>query len=438
MWRVSFMRKAVKALLLVVFVLGVVVNLSAGKVTIKMATGGVGSELEVTKEQAKIFMKANPNVNVKIVDIPDSTTDKLAFFLQLIQAKSPEVDVFQVDVTWVGELSDNLIDLNSYPGINNLSSHMFPSLVKNNTVGSKLVALPYFADVAFMYYRKDLLEKYKLTVPKTWMDLTKTAYLIQKKERKAGNIDFVGYVWQGLAYDGLFCDALEWIYSNNGGTVISPEGKITINNENAAEALKLARNWIGTISPEGVRSMKEEESRAVFQSGNAAFMRNWTYAYVLGQQKGSKIAGKIGVAVLPYGKMGRGTSTLGGWQLAVSKYSNHKKEAVEFVKFLASPEMQMLRAEKAGQIPTIESLYTDKLQKQKLEKVFPFFDILPDTLSNAVARPSSVVGKDYGKVSQIIVRSFYTILGDKQVNVGLALQQLHLDLSKLLMIEIAR
>jgi trehalose/maltose transport system substrate-binding protein len=435
------MKKVVKVLLLTAFAFGLIINLSAAdkeKITIKMATGGVGAELEVTKDQAEIFMKANPNINVKIVDIPDSTTDKLAFFLQLIQAKSPEVDIFQVDVTWVGELRDSLIDLNSYPGINNLAAQMFPSLVKNNTVGSDLVALPYFADVAFLYYRKDLLEKYKQPVPKTWLDLTKIAYLIQQKEREAGNSDFEGYVWQGEAYDGLFCDALEWIYSNNGGTVISPQEKITINNENAAEALKLARNWIGTITPEGVLSMAEEQSRAVFQSGNAAFMRNWTYAYVLGQQKGSKVAGKIGVSVLPAGKMGKGTSTLGGWQLAVSKYSNHKKEAVEFVKFLASPDMQMLRAEKAGQIPTIESLYTGKIEKQKLEKVFPFFDILSNTLSNAVARPSSVVGKEYGKASQMIVKSFYSILSDKQVNIKLTLQKLHDDLSKLLMKEIGR
>ena len=407
------------------------------KVTIKMAVGAVGKELDVTKEQANLFMKENPNVNVEITVMPNSTTDKLAFFLQLIESKSSDIDIFQVDVTWVGGLADSLIDLNSYPGVNNLASEMYQSLVNNNRVGTRLVALPYFADVAFLYYRKDLLDKYKVEVPKTWIELTKAANTIQEKEREAGNKDFVGYVWQGDVYDGMFCNALEWIYSNDGGTIISPQEKITVYNKNAAAALSLARKWVGTISPEGVLSMKEEESRAVFQSGNAAFMRNWTYAYVLGEGKDSKVAGKIGVAVLPSGKMGKGTSTLGGWQLAVSNFSNHKREAVEFVKFVASPEMQLLRAEKAGQIPTIENLYVNSSKRKELEKTFPFMNILSETLSNAVARPSSVTGILYGKASQIIVSSFYNILSNKNLDIDFALKKLHNDLSKLLMTEIA-
>ena len=56
--------------------------------------------------------------------------------------------------------------------------------------------------------------------------------------------------------------------------------KVTLNNPNAIKAIRLAKSWIGTISPKGVLSMDEEKSRAVFQSGNAAFMRNWPYAYV--------------------------------------------------------------------------------------------------------------------------------------------------------------
>ena len=429
------MKKLVKSLMLLAFTFGIIVSLGAKeqeKVTVTMATGGVGSELAITKEQAALFMKEHPNINVKIVAIPDSTSDKLAFFLQLLQAKSSDVDIFQVDVTWVGELANNLINLNEYQGISSLASQMFHTLVENNTINGKLVALPYFADVAFLFYRKDLLQKYNQPVPEKWTDLTKSAYLIQKSERNYGNKDFVGYVWQGEAYGGMFCDALEWIYSNDGGTVITKDKKVTINNKNAIDALRLARNWIGTISPEGVLSMMEEQSRAVFQSGNAAFMRNWTYAYVLGQQKGSKVVDKVGVAVLPSGKMDNGTSTLGGWQLAVSKYSNHKKEAVDFIKFIASPEMQMLRAEKAGQIPTNQTLYTNQKDRQILGKVFPFFEILQTTLANAVPRPSSAAGKNYGKVSQIIVKSFYSILSDKNVDIELTLGKLTDDLNKVL------
>ena len=71
-------------------------------------------------------------------------------------------------------------------------------------------------------------------------------------ERADGNQDFWGFVWQGNAYEGLTCDALEWIYSSTGGTIVSPEKVITIDNPAAADALDRAAGWVGTISPPGV------------------------------------------------------------------------------------------------------------------------------------------------------------------------------------------
>ena len=62
-------------------------------------------------------------------------------------------------------------------------------------------------------------------------ELEEMAATIQQGERDDGNQDFWGYVWQGQAYEGLTCDALEWVYSSGGGTIVSPEGVITIDND---------------------------------------------------------------------------------------------------------------------------------------------------------------------------------------------------------------
>ena len=153
--------------------------------------------------------------------------------------------------------------------------------------------------------------------PQTWDELEEMAQTIQDGERAEGNQDFWGFVWQGNAYEGLTCDALEWIKSNDGGTIVSPDKIITINNANAIAIVDQAAGWVGTISPTGVTGFGEEDARNMWQAGNAAFMRNWPYAYSLGNGDDSAVAGMFDVSPLPAGDSGAGAATLGGWQLAV-------------------------------------------------------------------------------------------------------------------------
>src|SRR5207249_6099215 len=151
-------------------------------------------------------------------------------------------------------------------------------IVGADTVGGKLVAMPWFGDFGLLYYRTDLLKKYGYKAPpKTWSDLFKMAAKIQAGERKT-NSSFSGFVFQGNAYEGLTCDALEWIASAGGGHYID-NGKVTINNTKAANILNTIRGWVGNITPRGVTSYQEEDARNAFDAGNAAFMRNWPYAY---------------------------------------------------------------------------------------------------------------------------------------------------------------
>ena len=116
---------------------------------------------------------------------------------------------------------------------------------------------------------------------------------IQDGERKAGKPDFQGFVFQGKASESVTCNAIEWVYSYGGGTIVEPDKKVTINNPNAIKALETAKSWVGTISPLGVTTYGEEEARNIWQAGNAAFMRNWPYAYSLGQDPKSVILREI-------------------------------------------------------------------------------------------------------------------------------------------------
>ena len=375
----------------------------AAGVSVTIACGTVGQDFDFCKKAADEWSAKTGNT-VKHLTIPQSTSDILGLFRQLFAAKSSDLDVLNVDVVWPGIIKDQLLDLKPYS--NGAEKDHFPAIVANNTVGGKLLAMPWFTDAGVLYYRKDLLAKYGEKAPTTWDELTATAKKVMDGERKAGNGDMQGFVFQAKAYEGLTCDAIEWVSSYGGGSIIDPSGKITINNPKAVKALTTAAGWIGTIAPTGVLNYGEEDARGVFQKGNSVFMRNWPYAWSLSQGADSPVKGKVGVVALPRGDGGKTAAALGGWQLAVNKHSQHPKEAADLVMYLTSAGVQKDRAIRGSYNPTIPALYKDA----EVLKANPFFGDLYDTFVGAVPRPATVTGVKYNEVSAAFWNAAHEVL----------------------------
>lgn len=386
------------------------------EVTVSISCSSLGIEQQLCQSGSEAWAKQTGN-KVKLVSTPADANERLALYQTLLAAQSKDIDVLQIDVIWPAILAPHLVDLSSALSAQDRADH-FKVLIDNDTVAGKLVAIPWFVDAGLLYYREDLLKKYGKEVPKTWAELADTAKAIQAGEAKAGASGLQGYVWQGRAYEGLTCNALEWIASYGGGSIVGPDGKVTVDNPQAAKALEMAKGWIGTISPEGVLSYGEEESRGVFQSGNAVFMRNWPYAWALANAADSPVKGKVGIAVLPQGEgpNARHAAALGGQHLAVSRYSAHQKEAIDLVRYLTSAQEQKRRALQGSFNPTLRSLYDD----QELVAANPFYkDFLP-IVDNAIARPSTITARRYNQVSSAFVRTVHGALaGQQQASAGL-------------------
>ncbi|RAK10506.1 carbohydrate ABC transporter substrate-binding protein (CUT1 family) [Halanaerobium saccharolyticum] len=419
------MRKNLVLVIALVFVIAFsgIVLAQEEEISLTVAGGAVGQEKELTEKAAEMYMEDNPNVTVEVLETPDLANDRLGLYLQFLEAESPEVDVYQVDVIWPGDLGEHFIDFYDYGAEEVVDKH-FQAIVENNTTtDGRLVSMPWFTDAGLLYYRTDLLEKYDREVPETWDELEETARYIMEEERAAGNEDFYGYVWQGDAYEGLTCDALEWIYSNGGGKIVSTDQEITINNEKAIEIIDQAAGWVGDISPTGVTGMGEEDARAMFEAGNALFMRNWPYAYALASQEDKPTAGNFDVSPLPAGDSGSSAATLGGWNLSVSKYSEHPEAAAKLAMFLAGEEVQKMRAVEGSFNPTIRSLYEDE---DVLEAV-PFFGSLYDVFTSAVARPSTQTAPQYNQVSELFFQAVHSVLTGES-DAQSAIEYLELDL----------
>ena len=385
-------------------------------------SGGVGKEAEVFKQVVAPWEEKTGH-KVTVVPMPNSSSDQFAQYRLWLAAGTTDVDLYQTDVIWAPQLSEYFVDL-SGPAKDLIGQH-FPSVIESQTSDGKLVALPLFTDAPALYYRSDLLEKYGKEVPKTWAELKATAQEIQDGERAAGQADLWGFVWQGNAYEGLTCNALEWIKSYGGGQIVEPDGTISVNNPQAAAALEEAKSWVGTISPEGVLAHKDEDARGVWQTGNAVFMRNWPYAFALSAGDDSAVKDKFDVAPLPAGTAeGGSAATLGGWNVAVSKFSTKQEAAIELALYLASPEAQKLRTELSGQLPTVMALYDDP----DIAAAAPLVPRWKEVFANAVPRPSGPTRSKYNEVSA----KFWSAVHDTLSGNGTAaenLEVLELDLT---------
>ncbi len=382
---------------------------AAAAVTVTLACSGLGVGADLCRDGARAWAGRTGN-EVRFVSPPKGAGEQLALYQQLLAAGSADIDLFQIDVVWPGILGGYFIDLRERVDPALLDRHL-PAMVEAATVRGRLVGLPWFADVGLLYVRRDLLEAHGRPVPRSWEELAETAALIQRAERAAGNGRMWGYVWQGRAYEGLTVNALEWIASRGGGTIVDADGTVTVDNPRAAAALALAAGWVGTISPPGVLNYMEEEARGVFQSGNAVFMRNWPYAWTLVDAPDSPVHGRVAVVPLPAGGAdGRPAATLGGQMLAVSRFSRHPAEAVDLALHLTGEAEQKRRAIRGGANPTIAALYRDA----EVLAANPFLAALAESIGNTVARPAQATGMRYNQVSSEVFQGVHEVLSGRR------------------------
>jgi trehalose/maltose transport system substrate-binding protein len=373
-----------------------------GGQTITFVGDSVGNSHKRDLMLAQRFTK-DTGIKVTVVPHPAASDASYSQLVRAFSSKSDSIDVAMLDVVWPGAFAPYLVDLK--PKLGKQAKLHAAGIIQNNTVDGKLVAMPWFGDFGILYYRTDLLKKYGYSAPPTtWDQLFAMAKKIQDGEQK-DNPSFSGFVFQGNAYEGLTCDALEWLASSGAGSYIDG-GKVTINNPTATKVLDSFREQIGKITPRGVTTYQEGEAHTAVVSGNAAFMRNWPYAYSIGADpKTSKIVGKFSVTVLPHGAGGRSVGTVGGWQLAVSKFSKHIPAAIEFVRYMTSPAAEKFNAITNTNVPTIPAVAKDRAVVAKN----PY--LKPEIAAVArVTRPANSLKTHYNEGSKDIYQAINRIL----------------------------
>jgi trehalose/maltose transport system substrate-binding protein len=372
-------------------------------ITVLMWSAGAARTLD---QQIIDEFTRETGIQVHVVPGSESASQRLEQELTQFRSGSGGVDVFQIDTIWTGILANYLVNLRG--ALADELADELPGAIENASTGGRIVAAPLLVEYGLLYYRTDLLKEYGFSQPpRTWRELETQAARIQKGERRKGRSGFWGYVWQGAEYEGLTCNALEWQSSQGGGNFVEAGHEAHVDNPQTARAFARAASWVSILSPPGVIAYMEEDSRNLWESGQAAFMRNWSYVYRLAMQS-SNLRQRFAVAAMPADTDTR-SSTLGGWYLGVSRHTRHLPEAIAFVRYMTGKQVQRKRAIEGAFLPTYRSLYRDPA----VLAANPFLRAIPDLPARAIQRPAQFVGADYDGLSRAYAHGVHLILTRK-------------------------
>jgi multiple sugar transport system substrate-binding protein len=375
----------------------------------------VGTDVtDANKTLVQMFHSRQSRIRVNWQEQGPSTSEQHDKYVSILAAKDPSIDVLALDIPFVPEFASAqwLTPLDDLFDKAELNKNFFSGPLKGATYGGKLWAVPWFNNAALLFYRKDLLDAAGVRPPTTYDELVRAATKLKTPDMEAG------FTWQGFQYEGCAVDFFEYLWGH-GGEFFTDKGEVVVDRAPGHKALQFMVDMIHTykITPIAVTTWKENEARSVFVEGKAVFERGWIGDYRIANSEGSKIIGKVGITPLPATPGRKGQSVLGTWNLAISRFSKHPKEAAEFIKFMTSAEAMKVLYQKAGRIPPRQAVFADA----DIRKQYPYIDALKPVFEQARPRP---VRPDYGQISAEAIQPNLAAALTRQKTVPAALKDM--------------
>ncbi|MEA5471719.1 ABC transporter substrate-binding protein [Spirulina sp. 06S082] len=338
------------------------------------------------------FEAENPDIDLEIIAAPNATNLVEDLYTSAFLLGDTPYDLVYLDIVWVPKFAAAgwLLNLNKFVTENSLKGFLKGDL-EGGKYQNKLYRIPLRSDGGMLYYRSDILKENGYNPPDTFDELIAISQELQNK-----GIAQWGYVWQGKQYEGLAAMFVE-ILEGFGAYWVNPDTlEVGLDSEKAIAAIKFLRSTIELgISPPGVTTYEEEETRRLFQGGETVFLRNWPYVAGLASQ--SDIAGKFALKPMVHQPGAKSGACQGGWGLGISATSKHPEEAWRVIEFISSEEMQREFVLETGYLPSLRSLFTDPAIVAK----YSYYPQLLEVVENSALRPPIA---QYAQASDILQR----------------------------------
>ena len=386
--------KLKKILLLVALM---VVSVSVTAQNIRVFSGGASQRPDLMRKLFDEFEKKNPGSKIDMETGGATSEAQRQYLSTVLNAKDSAIDLYMIDIVNPMQYARAgwLEPLDAYLGAEagTLMKNYLPAYASADVVDGKIVALPAFADAQFLYYRKDLFDKYGVKSPATWDDLAVGLKKILDGEK---NTAMNGVATTGAAIEGAVCSFLK-PYWSQGKDFNDASGRMTLDKAAAQKGVEM---WLSLVDrgvmQKNIGEVKPADMNNAFKAGNLVAMVNWGFAWdILQTQADSTVKGKVGVLPLPAMTGGKSATCIGGWQWAVSAFSKNKAAAAKLARFMSSPESAKFLAIEGSLLPVFPQTYSDA---DVLKKLPHYRDALP-VVQAARGRPMS---DRYGEVSDAI------------------------------------
>jgi multiple sugar transport system substrate-binding protein len=318
--------------------------------------------------------------------LPTDATQQREQLVRRLGAEDPSIDIIGMDVIWTGEFA-NAGWVEEWTGSlkEQVTEKVFPNVIETASFEDKLYAAPFNTNTQLLWYRKDLVKQ----PPETWDEMIDQAEGL----KEAGTIQV-----QAGRYEGFMVWANALIESA-GTPVLSGPESVELKEGPTEKALEvMGRLARSSAAPSNLSTSDEDTARLGFEAGESAFMTNYTFAYASAQAEAPEIGKKMGFARFPRVDASRPSKPpLGGFNLAVSAFSDNKDVAFEATACLAGKESQKTAVELDGLPPSRADLYADKT----VTEAYPgFAELVKESIEGAGPRPTTPAYQDVSSALQ--------------------------------------
>jgi multiple sugar transport system substrate-binding protein len=348
-----------------------------------------GSIEEVSKRCSE---ESNGRYTVEPEFLPTDASQQREQLVRRLGADDSSIDIIGMDVIWTGEFA-NAGWVEEWTGKRKreATEKVFPGVIETASFENKLYAAPFNTNTQLLWYRKDLVKK----APLTWEEMIDAAEKLGRDN--AGTIQV-----QANRYEGFTVWANALIESAGTELLSGPE-KVDLAEGPTTRALEvMGRLANSSAAPPSLSTSNEDTARIAFESGESAFMTNYTFAYASAKEEAPDIAKNMGFARFPGIDADRPSKPpLGGFNLAVSAFSENKDIAFDAATCLANGKSQLTATELDGLPPSRSDLYSNKI----VTEAYPgFAELVKSSIEDAGPRPSTAAYQD---VSLAVQRSLH-------------------------------